>query len=154
MRLREWFLWPVLAYLNHLKTEIQMTLTELLAAIGDVNNSLDIIGQETAALQAQIRQLEDALALAGVVDVRVEAAIAALRAKAKAIDDLVPDPLPTSTTPEVPAAPAEPDPETPIESTPPATDLPAPTDPGQPVDPTPPVDSVAPAPAPAETPTT
>lgn len=87
---RDWFLKPVLSSLTHLKRIIAMNQTELVEALDTVNVAVEKIGTETTALLAEVQTLKDTIE-AGTVSSEVEAALAAVVARVKAVDDLVPD---------------------------------------------------------------
>lgn len=87
---RDWFLKPVLSSLTHLKRIIAMNQTELVEALDTVNAAVEKIGTETTALLAEVQTLKDTIE-AGTVSPEVEAALAAVVARVKAVDDLVPD---------------------------------------------------------------
>lgn len=88
--IRAWFLKPVLSSINHLKRVVAMNQTEVLEALNGVNATLDKIGSETTELLAEVQTLKDTIE-AGTVSPEVEAALAAVVARVKAVDDLVPD---------------------------------------------------------------
>lgn len=67
-----------------------MNQTELVEALDTVNVAVEKIGTETTALLAEVQTLKDTIE-AGTVSSEVEAALAAVVARVKAVDDLVPD---------------------------------------------------------------
>ena len=67
------------------------TQAELATALTTVTDEITKIGTETQSLLAKIDDLTAALAAAGATTPEVDAALAALQAQAKAVDDLVPD---------------------------------------------------------------
>jgi hypothetical protein len=87
---RGWFLKPVLSSINHLKRIIAMNQVELVEALNAVNSTVEKIGTETTALIDEVQTLTDTIN-AGTVSPEVEAALAAVVARVKAVDDLVPD---------------------------------------------------------------
>lgn len=87
---RDWFLKPVLSSLTNLKRTIAMNQQELIDALNGVNEAVGKVGTETAALIAEVQTLKDAIE-AGLVTPEVEFALAAVVARVKAVDDLVPD---------------------------------------------------------------
>ena len=56
--------------------------------------AVDKIGGETTALVSEVATLKEALANAGVTSPEVDAAVAAIEERVKAVDDLVPDAAP------------------------------------------------------------
>ena len=70
---------------------IMATQAELATALTTVTDEITKIGTETQSLHAKIDDLTAALAAAGATTPEVDAALAALQAQAKAVDDLVPD---------------------------------------------------------------
>jgi hypothetical protein len=87
---RHWLLKPVLSVLNHMQRTIAMNQQELIDALNGVNEAVGKVGTETTALLAEVQALKDAIE-AGTVTPEVEAALAAVVARVKAVDDLVPD---------------------------------------------------------------
>jgi ABC-type transporter Mla subunit MlaD len=89
-----WLLASVLDSLNSLERAIAMNQTELLEHLNTLNAAVGKVGEETTALIAEVQALKDAIAAGGTVSPEVEAALAAVEARVKAVDDLVPDAVP------------------------------------------------------------
>ena len=68
------------------------TQAELAVEITALTEQVSKIGEETRTLIAKIVDLTDALEKAGRVSMEVDAAVVALKAQVKVVDDLVPDP--------------------------------------------------------------
>ena len=86
-----WLFWPLF---DQLKKELTMNQQELLDRLGAVKAAVDKIGGETTALVSEVATLKEALANAGVTSPEVDAAVAAIEGRVKAVDDLVPDAAP------------------------------------------------------------
>lgn len=91
MTLLAWLFWPLF---DQLKKELTMNQQELLDRLGAVKAAVDKIGGETTALVSEVATLKEALANAGVTSPEVDAAVAAIEERVKAVDDLVPDAAP------------------------------------------------------------
>ena len=91
MTLLAWLFWPLF---DQLKKELTMNQQELLDRLGAVEAAVDKIGGETTALVSEVATLKEALANAGVTSPEVDAAVAAIEERVKAVDDLVPDAAP------------------------------------------------------------
>lgn len=85
----------ILAHLNFMDAKIDMNQTEALAAIADVQSTVDKVAVESAASVAAIADLEAKLAAAIAAGLTVPSdivdAIAKLKTSVSAIDALVPD---------------------------------------------------------------
>lgn len=68
------------------------TQAELAVEITALTEQVSKIGEETRTLIAKIADLTVALEMAGRVSPEVDAAVVALKAQVKVVDDLVPDP--------------------------------------------------------------
>jgi chromosome segregation ATPase len=104
--LRGWFHGPVHKFLIHLERVIVMNNAELLARLSSVDDALEAIATEVSkvsgesnSLLTEVQELKDQLAAAGGTTPEVDAAIAAVEARAgtlaasvSALDDQVPDP--------------------------------------------------------------
>jgi len=81
-----------LVYLTHLKvSKLMATQAELATELRAVNVSLEKIGGETATLLQKIADLEAAVVAGGTTTPEVDAALAAVKAQATRVDDMVPD---------------------------------------------------------------
>ena len=68
------------------------TQAELAADLATLTDQVTKVGDETRTLIAKIADLTAALEMAGRVSPEVDAAVVALKAQVKVVDDLVPDP--------------------------------------------------------------
>ncbi len=84
-----------LAHVERILEKIMATQTELVAQLTAVNDQLKKIGTETAGLLAKIDELKAVIA-AGTVSPELQAAVDALTAQAKVVDDLVADAPPVT----------------------------------------------------------
>jgi hypothetical protein len=84
---RTWLLQPLLEVLA-------MNQAEILSRLQELDGAIAKIGLETGALIADVAKLQAALDAAGGVNPDVVAALDALTARVKAVDDLVPDVAP------------------------------------------------------------
>lgn len=81
----------ILEALTKLGDRIMATQAELAADLQTVTAQVAKIGTETSTLLQKVADLEAALAAGGVTTPEVDAAMAALKAQAAVVDDLVPD---------------------------------------------------------------
>lgn len=68
------------------------TQAELAVELAALTDQVTKVGDETRTLIAKIADLTAALEMAGRVSPEVDAAVVALKAQVKVVDDLVPDP--------------------------------------------------------------
>lgn len=94
---------PQDAILQHISEQLKniiMTQQEAVTALTGVNTELVKVGTETSTLVSNVADLTKALADAkagdGNVTPELEAAINAVAAQTKTVDDLVPDPVATT----------------------------------------------------------
>lgn len=81
----------ILKALTTLGEALMTTQAELAADLKAVNDQVAKIGTESSATLAKVAELEAALAAGGTVSAEVDAAMAALKAQVKVVDDLVAD---------------------------------------------------------------
>lgn len=86
-RLRRWLLAPVL----YMQQELAMNQQELADQLTALGATIDKIGTETTGLIDAVAALQAALDAGGEVSAEVQAALADVQARVKAVDDLVPD---------------------------------------------------------------
>ncbi len=90
----------LLQTINQKLDKIIMTQTEAVTALTGINTELVKVGTETATLVTNVadltKALADAQAAGGNVTPELEAAINAVAAQTKTVDDLVPDPVATT----------------------------------------------------------
>lgn len=91
-------LYYLVARLNRNMEKLMTTQAELVATVTALTETVTRIGLETAGLQDKIAELQDALAAAGgaggTITPELQAAVDALAAQVKLVDDLVPDTTP------------------------------------------------------------
>lgn len=71
-----------------------MTQAELTAKVTEISDTLAKVKGETTTLIAKVDELNAVIAAGGPVSSELQAAVDALAAQAKAVDDLVPDAAP------------------------------------------------------------
>lgn len=89
-RLRRWLLAPVIS----LQQELAMNQQELAEQLTALGATVEKIGTETTGLIDAVAALQAALDAGGEVSHEVQAALADVQARVKAVDDLVPDAAP------------------------------------------------------------
>jgi len=75
----------------HKLEKLMATQAEMAASLDAIGEQVTKIGTESAATLARVSELEAALAAAGNTSPEVDAALEALKAQVKLVDDLVPD---------------------------------------------------------------